>query len=168
MADISLTFPDGNSRSFPAGITAGEVAAAISTSLGKKAISASVDGEHWDLQWSIEADAAIAIHTMQDDGPALELIRHDFAHVMARAVQALWPDTKVTIGPVTEKGWFYDFDRKEPFTPEDLGEIEKKMRDIVNEGERPGDPHLQVRGQGRHCRHQELRKPAGRDCRHRP
>ena len=132
MADISLTFPDGNSRSFPAGVTAGDVAAAISTSLGKKAISASVDGEHWDLQWPIEADAAIAIHTMQDDGPALELIRHDFAHVMARAVQELWPDTKVTIGPVTEKGWFYDFDRKEPFTPEDLGAIEKKMRDIVN------------------------------------
>ena len=131
MAQISLTLPDGNARSYPAGITPAEVAADISTSLGKKAISASVDGAHWDLQWPIEADAAIAIHTMADDGPALELIRHDLAHIMARAVQEIWPDVKVTIGPVRDKGWFYDFDRAEPFVPEDLARIEAKMREII-------------------------------------
>ena len=132
MSPISLTFPDGNKREFPAGVTPGEVAAAISTSLGKKAISASVDGAHWDLQWPIERDAEIAIHTMADDAPALELIRHDLAHIMARAVQEIWPDVKVTIGPVIKDGWYYDFDRAEPFTPEDLGTIEKKMKEIIN------------------------------------
>ena len=132
MAQISLTFPDGNSRSYEAGVTAAEVAADISTSLAKKAISATVNDAHWDLQWPIETDSAIAINTMKDEAPALELIRHDFAHVMARAVQELWPDVKVTIGPVIENGWYYDFDREEPFTPEDLGEIEKKMKEIIN------------------------------------
>ncbi len=133
MAQISLTFPDGNKRVFPRGVTAGEVAAAIAPSLGKAAISASVDGKHYDLQWPIVADASIAIHTLKDDAPALELIRHDFAHVMARAVQKLWPEVKVTIGPVIENGWYYDFDRDAPFTPEDLGLIEKEMKAIVNE-----------------------------------
>ncbi len=132
MAQISLTFPDGNARNFDAGVTPAEVAASISTSLGKKAISASVNGAHYDLQWPIEADSSIAINTMADDAPALELIRHDLAHVMARAVQELWPDVKVTIGPVIENGWYYDFDRADPFTPEDLGEIEKKMKEIIN------------------------------------
>ena len=132
MADISLTLPDGNSRSYPAGVTAGEVAADISTSLAKKAISATVDGAHWDLAWPIPGDASIAIHTMKDDAQALELIRHDAAHIMARAVQEVWPDVKVTIGPVIEHGWYYDFDRSEPFTPEDLGLIEKKMKEIIN------------------------------------
>ncbi|NRA99398.1 MAG: threonine--tRNA ligase [Rhodobacteraceae bacterium] len=132
MADISLTFPDGNSRSFPAGVTAAEVAASISNSLAKKAISATVNDTHWDLQWPIEEDAAIAIHTMKDDEQALELIRHDLAHIMARAVQELWPEVQVTIGPVIQNGWYYDFDRKEPFTPEDLGVIEAKMKEIIN------------------------------------
>ncbi|WP_460274685.1 threonine--tRNA ligase [Celeribacter sp. ULVN23_4] len=132
MAPISLTFPDGNSREFEAGVTAADVAASISNSLAKKAISASVNDQHWDLQWPITEDAKIAIHTMQDDAPALELIRHDLAHIMARAVQELWPDVKVTIGPVRDNGWFYDFDREEPFTPEDLGAIEAKMKDIIN------------------------------------
>ena len=132
MAQISLTFPDGNARSFEAGVTPADVAADISKSLAKKAISASVDGKHWDLQWPIESDAQIAINTMKDAAPALELIRHDLAHIMARAVQEIWPDVKVTIGPVIENGWYYDFDRQEPFTPEDLGEIEKKMREIIN------------------------------------
>ncbi|MEQ8366475.1 MAG: threonine--tRNA ligase [Roseicyclus sp.] len=132
MADISLTFPDGNSRSFPAGVTAAEVATDISTSLAKKAISATVNGAHWDLAWPIQADAQIAIHTMKDDDQALELIRHDLAHIMARAVQEIWPDTKVTIGPVRDNGWFYDFDRAEPFTPEDLGRIEDRMKQIIN------------------------------------
>ncbi|SEG39174.1 threonyl-tRNA synthetase [Thalassococcus halodurans] len=132
MAQISLTFPDGNAREFDAGITPAEVAASISKSLSKKAISATINGQHWDLQWPIDADADIAIHTMQDAPQALELIRHDLAHIMARAVQELWPDVKVTIGPVIDNGWYYDFDRKEPFTPEDLGAIEKKMKDIIN------------------------------------
>ena len=133
MADISLTFPDGNARSYSKGITPAEVAASISSSLGKKAISATVDGAHWDLQWPIEVDAAIAINTIRDnDAEALELIRHDCAHIMARAVQEIWPDVKVTIGPVIENGWYYDFDREEPFTPEDLGAIEKKMKEIIN------------------------------------
>ena len=132
MAQISLTFPDGNKREFASGVTAGEVAASISTSLGKAAISAQVGGKHWDLQWPILADASISINTMKDDGPALELIRHDLAHIMARAVQELWQDVKVTIGPVREYGWFYDFDRPEPFTPEDLGAIEARMKQIIN------------------------------------
>ena len=72
------------------------------------------------------------INTLKDDGPALELIRHDCAHIMARAVQEIWPDVKVTIGPVRDYGWFYDFDREEPFTPEDLGAIEAKMKQIIN------------------------------------
>ena len=131
MADITLTFPDGNQRSFPAGITPAEVTAAIATSLAKKAISATVNGAHFDLQWPLNADASIAINTMKDEAAALELVRHDLAHIMARAVQEIWPDVKVTIGPVIEHGWYYDFDRSEPFTPEDLGQIEKKMREII-------------------------------------
>ena len=132
MSQISLTFPDGNKRDYAAGITAAEVASDISTSLGKKAISATVNGAHYDLQWPIDADATIAINTIKDTEPALELVRHDLAHIMARAVQEIWPDVKVTIGPVINNGWYYDFDRKEPFTPEDLGLIEKKMKDIIN------------------------------------
>ena len=132
MAQISLTFPDGNKRDFDAGVTAGDVAESISNSLRKKAISATVNGKHFDLAWPIAEDASIAIHTMQDDEQANELVRHDLAHIMARAVQEIWPDTKVTIGPVIKDGWYYDFDRAEPFTPEDLGMIEKKMKEIIN------------------------------------
>ncbi|TCP41380.1 threonine--tRNA ligase [Rhodovulum marinum] len=132
MGQITLTFPDGNARDYPAGITPAEVAADISTSLAKKAISATVNDAHFDLQWPITESAAIAINTMKDEAPALELIRHDLAHIMARAVQEIWPEVKVTIGPVIENGWYYDFDREEPFTPEDLGQIEAKMREIIN------------------------------------
>lgn len=133
MTQISLTFPDGNARSYDAGVTPAEVAASIANSLAKKAISATVDGQHWDLAWPIEADASIAINTLKDnDAEALELIRHDCAHIMARAVQEIWPDVKVTIGPVIEHGWYYDFDRAEPFTREDLSLIEKKMKEIIN------------------------------------
>ncbi len=132
MSQISLTFPDGNKRDYAAGVTPAEVAASIAPGLAKKAISATVDGQHFDLQWPIKADASIAIHTMADDAQALELIRHDSAHIMARAVQEIWPDVRVTIGPVRDYGWFYDFDRAEPFTPEDLGAIEARMRQIIN------------------------------------
>ncbi len=131
MAQISLTFPDGNVRSYPAGVTPAEVAASIAPSLAKAAISAQVDGAHWDLAWPIHADAKLAINTMKDDAAALELIRHDLAHIMARAVQDIWPDVKVTIGPVRDYGWFYDFDRADPFTPEDLGQIETRMKHII-------------------------------------
>ncbi len=132
MSQISLTFPDGNSRDYPAGVTAAEVAASIAPSLAKAAISATLDGAHHDLAWPITSSGRISINTMKDDAVALELIRHDFAHVMARAVQELWPDVKVTIGPVRDQGWFYDFDREEPFTPEDLGAIEARMKQIIN------------------------------------
>ncbi len=132
MAQIALTLPDDSVRTYAAGITAGEVAADISKSLGKKAISATVNGGHYDLAWPIDADASIAIHTMADEEQANELVRHDLAHIMARAVQEIWPDTKVTIGPVIKDGWYYDFDRKEAFTPDDLGTIEKKMKEIIN------------------------------------
>lgn len=132
MAQITLTLPDGNARSYDAGITPAQVAADISNSLAKKAISATVNGEHWDMQWPVNVDADIAIHTMKDDDQANELIRHDLAHIMARAVQEIWPDVKVTIGPVIDNGWYYDFDRAEPFSPEDLSTIEKKMKDIIN------------------------------------
>ncbi|MCF3973918.1 threonine--tRNA ligase [Paracoccus salsus] len=131
MSHISLTFPDGNSRDYSAGITPAEVAESIAPSLAKRAISASLDGRHIDLAWPITESGAIAIHTMKDEAQALELIRHDFAHVMARAVQDIWPDVKVTIGPVRDFGWFYDFDRAEPFTPEDLGKIEARMKEII-------------------------------------
>ena len=132
MAQITLTLPDGNARQYDANITAGDVANDISKSLGKKAISATLNGAHVDLAWPINADADIAIHTMADEDQANELLRHDLAHIMARAVQEIWPETKVTIGPVIKDGWYYDFDRKEAFSPEDLGLIEKKMKEIIN------------------------------------
>ena len=132
MSQISLTFPDGNKRVYDAGVTPAEVAASIAPSLAKASISAMVNGKHWDLAWPIPADATISLNTLKDDAAALELIRHDLAHIMARAVQEIWPDVKVTIGPVRDYGWFYDFDREEPFTPEDLGAIEAKMKQIIN------------------------------------
>ncbi len=132
MAQITLTLPDGSERSYDAGVTPADVAASIATSLAKKAISATVDGQHWDMQWPLNTDASIAINTMKDAEPALELIRHDLAHIMARAVQEIWPDVQVTIGPVIKDGWYYDFDRADPFVPEDLALIEKKMKEIIN------------------------------------
>ena len=132
MSQITLTFPDGNQKKFDKGITSQEVATSIAPSLAKKAISSSVNGQHFDLSWSIEEDAKIAINTIKDTEPALELVRHDLAHIMARAVQEIWPDVKVTIGPVIRDGWYYDFDRKDPFTTDDLILIEKKMKEIIN------------------------------------
>ena len=132
MVNIVLTFPDGNKRDFTSGITALEVAQSISTSLAKSAISAYIDGEHWDLNWPINKNAGISINTIKNELPALELIRHGLAHVMARAVQEIWPEVHVTIGPVIKNGWYYDFDRSEPFTPNDLITIEKKMKEIIN------------------------------------
>ena len=130
LPQISLSFPDGASRHYPVGTTPAEVAASISPSLAKKAVAARVNGAQWDLAWPIEFDAEIAIETMADP-VGLELIRHELAHIMARAVQELWPEVRVTIGPVVQNGWYYDFDREEPFTPEDLGAIEKRMKEII-------------------------------------
>ena len=132
ISQITLTFPDGNQKKFDKGITSQEVATSIAPSLAKKAISSSVNGQHFDLSWPIEEDAEIAINTIKDTEPALELVRHDLAHIMARAVQEIWPDVKVTIGPVIRDGWYYDFDRKDPFTTDDLILIEKKMKEIIN------------------------------------
>jgi threonyl-tRNA synthetase len=127
---ISLTFPDGSSRDFKPGITGRDVAESIAKSLAKKAVAMSVDGQVKDLAEPIKADAKIRILT-RDDSEALALIRHDAAHVMAEAVQELYPGTQVTIGPVIENGFYYDFARDEAFTPEDLPVIEAKMREIV-------------------------------------
>jgi threonyl-tRNA synthetase len=127
---ISLTFPDGSSRDFKPGVTGRDVAESISKSLGKKAVAMTLDGKLKDLAEPIKTDAKIRILT-REDPEALQLIRHDAAHVMAEAVQELYPGTQVTIGPVIENGFYYDFARDEPFTPEDLPVIEDKMREIV-------------------------------------
>ena len=132
MKQIALTFPDGHSRKYNAGITPTQIASDISISLGKKAISATINAQHWDMAWPISEDSHITLHTMKDDVQANELVRHDLAHIMARAVQEIWPETKVTIGPVIENGWYYDFDRPEPFSPSDLHTIEVKMKEIIN------------------------------------
>ncbi len=127
---IHLTFPDNSVRDFAPGITGREVAEGISKSLAKKAVAMALDGRLADLGDPIEADGRIEIVT-RDDPRALELIRHDAAHVMAEAVQELYPGTQVTIGPVIENGFYYDFFRNEPFTTEDLPKIEAKMREII-------------------------------------
>ncbi|WP_417415721.1 threonine--tRNA ligase [Hoeflea sp.] len=126
---VSLTFPDGSKREYPAGTTGREVAESISKSLAKKAVAIALDGELTDLSDPVR-DGALEIVT-RTDPRALELIRHDTAHVMAEAVQELFPGTQVTIGPVIENGFYYDFARNEPFTPEDLPVIEKKMKEII-------------------------------------
>ena len=113
---VTVTLPDGATRTYPAGVTPGDVANDIAKSLGKAAIAARIDGQFVDLSRPIQADAALALITMKDRKEAEELVRHDCAHIMARAVQELWPDVKVTIGPVIANGWYYDFDRAEPFT----------------------------------------------------
>ena len=135
MASISLTFPDGNSREYEAGVTGLGVAESIAKSLAKKSVAYALDGELRDLAYPIETDGAIELVTRSDE-KALELIRHDCAHVLAEAVQELWPGTQVTIGPVIENGFYYDFARNEPFTPEDLPVIEKKMKEIIQRNDK--------------------------------
>jgi len=127
---ISLTFPDGSARDFESGVTGRDVAESIAKSLAKKAVAVSLDDKLRDLAEPIKADAKIRIIT-RTDPEALELIRHDAAHVMAEAVQELFPGTQVTIGPVIDNGFYYDFARGEPFTPDDLPKIEAKMREII-------------------------------------
>ncbi|MBN9075178.1 MAG: threonine--tRNA ligase [Rhizobiales bacterium 65-79] len=129
-APVSLKFPDGSSRDYPATMTGAELAESISRSLAKKAIAYSLDGEVRDLSDPIGSWGSVEILTRESEG-ALGLIRHDAAHVLAEAVQELWPGTQVTIGPVIENGFYYDFACNEPFTPEDFPAIEKKMREII-------------------------------------
>src|SRR5215217_5406446 len=127
---ITLTFPDGAQRQYEAGTTGRAVAASIAKSLEKKAVAMALDGRLRDLNDPIEKDAAIRLIT-REDPEALELIRHDCAHVLAEAVQELYPGTQVTIGPVIENGFYYDFYRNQPFTPDDFPSIEAKMREII-------------------------------------
>ena len=126
----TVTLPDGSRREFDQAVSVYDVAAAIGPGLAKAALAGRVDGELVDTSYLIRQDAALAIITGKDED-ALELMRHDAAHVMAQAVQELYPGTQVTIGPAIENGFYYDFARDEPFTPEDLGAIEKRMHDIV-------------------------------------
>ena len=130
MPEITLTFPDGAKRAVEKGITGKALAEGISKSLAKKAVAISLDGKLADLADPIDADAEIKIIT-RTDPEAIELIRHDCAHVMAEAVQSLWPKVQVTIGPVIENGFYYDFAKQEPFHPDDLAKIEKRMHEII-------------------------------------
>src|ERR1700684_2058455 len=127
---VAVTFPDGARRDYPDGITGLAIAKSISPSLAKRTVAMALDGVVTDLADPIGKDAKIEFLT-RDDPRALELIRHDAAHVLAEAVQTLWPGTQVTIGPVIENGFYYDFFRNQPFTPEDFPAIEKKMREII-------------------------------------
>jgi len=127
---VALTFPDGARREYPSGTTGLDVAKGISPSLAKRTVAMALDGTLADLTDPIDRDARIEFIS-REDPRALELIRHDAAHVLAEAVQTLWPGTQVTIGPVIENGFYYDFFRNQPFTPEDLPVIEKKMREII-------------------------------------
>jgi len=127
---VALTFPDGARREYPSGTTGLDVAKGISPSLAKRAVAMALDGTLADLADPIDHDTKIEFIS-REDPRAIELIRHDAAHVLAEAVQSLWPGTQVTIGPVIENGFYYDFARNQPFTLEDLPVIEKKMREIV-------------------------------------
>ena len=128
---INVTLPDGSIKELPAGATPLDLAEGISKSLAKAAIIAEVDGQDWDLTRPFEGDAKVAIITRRDE-KALDVIRHDTAHVLAQAVQELFPGTQVTIGPSIEDGFYYDFAREEPFTPEDFEAIEKRMGEIID------------------------------------
>ena len=129
-----ITLPDGNNLTFPDKVTGLDVAEKISKSLAKQAMVISVDGDLKDLDYLIEKDCSIKIFTSKNP-EGLETIRHDTAHILAMAVQELFPGTQVTIGPVIENGFYYDFARKEPFTEDDLEKIENKMREIVDRNE---------------------------------
>jgi threonyl-tRNA synthetase len=130
-----ITLPDGNNLNFPKKVTGLEVATKISKSLAKEAMVISIDGELKDLDFLIEKNCSVQIFTSKNE-EGLEIIRHDTAHILAMAVQELFPGTQVTIGPVIENGFYYDFARKEPFTEEDLKKIEEKMKEIVDRDEK--------------------------------
>jgi threonyl-tRNA synthetase len=130
---LKISLPDGSVREVPRGATPADVAAAIGPGLAKAALAARVDGELRDLARPFEGDARLALVTGRDEADALELVRHDYAHVLAEAVQALWPDTQITFGPATEDGFYYDFapGARGPFGEEDLPAIEATMREII-------------------------------------
>jgi len=131
---VTLTLPDGSRREFPGPVTGAELAAAIGPGLARAAVAVKIDGRPRDLSALIDHDAAVAIIT-RETPEGIEILRHDAAHVMAEAVKELYPETQVTFGPATETGFYYDFARATPFTPEDLARIEERMRDIVRRDE---------------------------------
>ncbi|WP_294297915.1 threonine--tRNA ligase [uncultured Sphingomonas sp.] len=135
-AHFRISLPDGSVREVAPGTTPADIAAAIGPGLAKAAIAARVDGELRDIMRPFEGDAQLALVTSKDEADALELARHDFAHVLAEAVQALFPGTQITFGPATDDGFYYDFAPKDrPFTEEDLPAIEAKMREIIAKDE---------------------------------
>ena len=131
---VAVTLPDGARREFPGPVTGADVAAAIGPGLAKAAVAVKIDGRARDLATVIAHDAAVAIIT-RETPEGVEILRHDAAHVMAEAVKELYPETQVTFGPATETGFYYDFARETPFTPEDLARIEERMREIVRRDE---------------------------------
>ncbi len=131
---VVMTLPDGSRREFPGPVTGADVAAAIGPGLAKAAVAVKIDGSVRDLASVIDSDAAVAIIT-RDMPEGVEILRHDAAHVMAEAVKELYPETQVTFGPATETGFYYDFARETPFTPDDLFRIEERMREIVRRDE---------------------------------
>jgi len=130
---LKIRLPDGSVREMPRGSTPADIAAAIGPGLAKAALAARVDGEVHDIMRPLERDADVSLITSRDEADALELVRHDYAHVLAEAVQSLWPDTQITFGPATDDGFYYDFAPGErgPFTEDDLPLIEAKMREII-------------------------------------
>ena len=131
---LKISLPDGSVREVRRGTTPADIAAAIGPGLAKAALAARVDGELRDINRPLESDASLALVTSRDEADALELARHDFAHVLAEAVQALWPGTQITFGPATDDGFYYDVkapDTREPFSIDDLPAIEEKMREII-------------------------------------
>src|SRR5690606_40016795 len=130
---IKVTFPDGAVRDYALGTTGTTVVEGISPSLAKKTVAMKLDGVLSDLSDPLERDTRIEF-VMRDSADGLGLIRHDAAHVLAEAVQELWPKTQVTIGPVIENGFYYDFYREQPFSEDDLRAIEKKMAEIIQRG----------------------------------
>ncbi|MDH5489033.1 MAG: threonine--tRNA ligase [Rhodospirillaceae bacterium] len=167
---ISLTLPDGSKRTFEGPVSGLDVATDIGPGLAKAALAVRVDGEMRDLSFLIEKDSAFSVVTAKDED-ALELIRHDAAHIMAEAVKELYPDVQVTIGPAIENGFYYDFARPDPFTPDDLVVIEKRMHEIVKRDEkivrevRPRDEAIEFfKNMGEHYKAQLIESiPAGED-----
>jgi threonyl-tRNA synthetase len=167
---IHITLPDGARREYPGPLTVGEVAASIGPGLAKAALAGKVDGRVVDLSHCIESDAQLAIVT-DKDADGLEIIRHSTAHLLAYAVKELFPEAQVTIGPVIDNGFYYDFAYKRPFTPEDLGAIEKRMGELASRNEPvvrrvlPRDEAVQhFKAQGEHYKAEIIGSiPAGED-----
>ena len=131
---LEITLPDGSRRQYPGPVTVAEVAESIGSGLAKAALGGKVDGQLVDTSFRIEHPAQLAIVTAKD-AEGLEMIRHSTAHLLAYAVKTLFPEAQVTIGPVIDNGFYYDFSYKRPFTPEDLVAIEKKMTELANKDE---------------------------------